>query len=321
MSNEEPVTVSTESHVGGAFTEAIERCRDAVAREASIAHLSHYSLGSHDFSIDRMGAAQQWQRDDLVVLGRRLWFQFTRLERTLLDARTGALIRMVAQSTEGAVICVATQPGDQLVGVVVAPAGTRALPSTPQVRETDALVSILADDLRAMTRLRSQNPGGWATVDDFVPLIGEVTDPRVTVRVPGAPGVDRVTEMATRALLDKHLHFVAYVVDGELAVTADSLGEPELSSFFTQIDVDLRRRFYIALSRQLPESVAALNRMLSSVPGGRLLRFVLDVEQGAVYYYRLGPGRYLVGVTLDQSAVFHGDDSMARLAEQVLRDG
>lgn len=321
MSSEEPVAVSTASHVGAAFADAIELCRDAVARDDAIGHLSHYSLGMHNFSVDRSAEVDQWRCDELVALGRRLWFQFTSLDRAVHDARTGSLIRLVAQSAEGAVICVTSQPGDQLVGVVRAPADREALPWTPHVREADELVSMLAITLRAHTRLSSQNPGGFETVQDFVPIIGEVTDPKVTVRKPDAPGVERMAELAADALRHKHLHFVAYCVDGEVAMTADSLGAPGLRSFFTQIHVDLRRRFYVALSRQLPESVTKLNRMLSPIPGGRLLRLVLDVDQGAIYYYHLGTGRYLVGVTLDQSGVMHADDYTARLAAQVLRDG
>jgi hypothetical protein len=321
VSSEEPVAVNTASHVGDAFAEAIEQCRDAAAGGNAISHLSHYSLGMHNFSVDRTGAVHKWRHDELVALGRRLSFQFASFDRAVHDARTGSLIRLVAQSAEGAVICVTAQPGDQLVGVIRAPVDAEALPSTPRVRAADELLSALASKLRAQTRLSSQNPGGFETVDDFVPIIGEVTDPKVTVRKPDAPGVRRVAELAVEALRDKHLHFVTYVVDGEVAVTADSLGEPGLSSFFTQIHVDLRRRFYVALSRQLPESVTKLNRMLSPIPGGRLLRLVLDVEQGAIYYYRLGAGRYLVGVTLDQSGVIHGDEYTAGLAAQVLRDG
>ncbi|SFQ95903.1 hypothetical protein SAMN04488564_101169 [Lentzea waywayandensis] len=321
MDSEDPVVVSTAGHVGDAFADTIELCRDAIARDDAIGHLTHYSLGMHNFSVDRPDAAHQWRHDDLVTLGRRLSFQFTVLDRTVHEARTGSLIRLVAQTAEGAVICVTAQPGDQLVGIVRAPMDAEVLPRTPRVRQADALLSMLAVELRAQTRLSSQNPGGFETLQDFVPIIGEVTDPKVTVRRPGAPGADRVAELAAEALRHKYLHFVTYFVDGEVAVTADSLGEPELSSFFTQIHVDLRRRFYVALARQLPESVTRLNRLLSPIPGGRLLRLVLDVEQGAIYYYRLGAGRYLVSITLDQSSVIHGDEGTADLATQVLRYG
>jgi hypothetical protein len=41
---------------------------------------------------------------------------------------------------------------------------------------------------------------------------------------------------------------------------------------------------------------------------------VLDVEQGAVIYYRLGVGDYLIGVTLNQERVGAADGKLASLA-------
>jgi hypothetical protein len=322
VTSDEPITVSTASHVGDAFSAAIDHCADAVAREAAITHLSHYSQGVHNFSVDRLGEDEPWRRDELVALGRRLSFQLSAFERMLRDARTGPLIRMVVQSGSGAAICVASQPGDHLVGVALAPADPDALPDTPPVRSADIGLSWLANDLRARTRLWSQNPGGWQTADvEFAPIIGTVPEPRVSVRVAAAPEVDRVAAAAVEALSRKHLHFVAYYVDGEVALTADTLAEPDLGSFFTQIHVDVRRRFYLSLSRQLAASAITLNRTITPLPGGRLLRLVLDVEQGAVYYYRLEAGRYLVGVTLDQSGVAHGDLLMAELTQRIRADG
>jgi hypothetical protein len=40
----------------------------------------------------------------------------------------------------------------------------------------------------------------------------------------------------------------------------------------------------------------------------------LDVELGAIFYYRLRVGDYLIGVTLDQEQVRAADEEMAKLA-------
>jgi len=37
-------------------------------------------------------------------------------------------------------------------------------------------------------------------------------------------------------------------------------------------------------------------------------------NRGALYYYRVKFGEYLVGVTLDQSRVSHADEKLAQLA-------
>jgi hypothetical protein len=80
--------------------------------------------------------------------------------------------------------------------------------------------------------------------------------------------------------------------------------------------VDARRKFYNDFAMELSNVVSTLGRLTRSSVGGRLFRLVLDVEQGAIFYYRLRVNDYLVGVTLDQDQVHVADDKMALLARR-----
>jgi hypothetical protein len=62
-----------------------------------------------------------------------------------------------------------------------------------------------------------------------------------------------------------------------------------------------------------------LNTALWAVTGGEVLRFVLDVEQGALYLFALPGDRYLVGVTLDQRLVEQADAAMQELTAKLSR--
>ena len=320
MANEHPITTRVADHVGGLFRVMIRECGSALTRAPELVHLAHYSHGLHNFSVDRLGGEER-RRDEFVALGRTLSLRHAAFERAVLDVRTGLLVRVVVQSEEGAAICASVQPGDLLVGVVLAPVDADAPPGTLPVQSADIAVATLANRLRAHLRQASYNPGGWETADGSEPLIGAAVHPHLLVRVPGARGVKRAAELVDGALRDRELHFVAYQVDGQIAVSGDTFAAPELDAFFTQIAVDARRRFYLSLSRELAASATSLSRVMTPVPGGRMLRFVLDVEQGAIYYYRLDAGRYLIGVTLDQSRVMHADLHMAALIRQVCADG
>jgi hypothetical protein len=132
----------------------------------------------------------------------------------------------------------------------------------------------------------------------------------------GAVG-DRVRQASERAIRPDDLHFVAYCRDGEVVFTADYLGDRSLAPFFTQITFATRRKFYLEFSQELCSHATKLSRATRGVLGGLLVRCVLDVEQGAIYYYRIKPGDYLVGVTIDQSRVSGADDRMSRLANEV----
>jgi hypothetical protein len=315
-------------HLGPEFAETRQACRDAMAKTTALSYLAHYSSAVFDFGLDSLGDPPPapdalpgtTRRDEFKRLGRRLGTTVTNLDRTLQEVRTGRLIRTVLQTEDGAVYCDSVVPSENVVGLVVDRSPTEhpevPLASAPDVRAADQAVAELASRLRAQVRLPSLNPGGWEspTPAEPLPSTGVGSEPRVTVLAEPGEATARLVSACLRAARPEDLHVVAYCSQGELPVMVDHLDHPSLSPFFTQIAVETRRRFYHGFSRELGALAHRLNRTTSTAVGGVLVRLVLDVEMGSIYFYRLGPGDYLVGVTIDQNRVSDADDRMAALA-------
>ncbi len=310
---------TTAEFLSDAFAEARRTCRKLLATTPQLHFLGHYSQDLFDFGftvLDGSGqdaAAVQW-------LGRQVSYEMNALDRVLQAARTGGLIRTVLQTEHAGVICQSVVPRENVVGLSLdrSPADTPDLLLTeaPEVRGADLALSGLVDELRALISLPSLNPGGWAPA--ALAVAQPSTEPKVT-----EPRVWRADADADHAVLDaclaavrpEDLHFVGYCAGGELRASVDQLGHPSLAPFFTQISVDARREFYRGFSQQFGPLVLKLNRLLAGLnPSGPLLRVVLDVEQGAIFFYRLGTEEYLVGVTVAQARVSNADERMARLA-------
>ena len=125
---------------------------------------------------------------------------------------------------------------------------------------------------------------------------------------------------ACRAALDvAHLHYVGWVKNRDVVYAADVLDAPALHRFFPDIAITpaVRREFYGRLARLLSRMFPELTGWIEPVAGDPLHRLVLDVEEGAVYYYRQEPGQFLIGVTLNQERVHQADDAMAKLTFSV----
>jgi hypothetical protein len=315
-------------HLGPEFGETRQACRDTMAKSTALRYLAHYSSAVFDFGLDALGDPPPppdalpgtTRRDELKRLGRQLGSTITNLDRSLQEVRTGRLIRTVLQTEEGAVFCDSVVPSENVVGLVVDRSATEhpevPLASAPDVRAADQAVAELAGALRARVRLPSLNPGGWESAELAEPLPSTGPGPAPCVTVLAGPGeeTDRLVAACVRAARPDDLHVVAYCSQGELPVLVDHLDHPSLSPFFTQIAVETRRRFYQGFSRELGTLAHRLNRTTSTALGGVLVRLVLDVEMGAIFFYRLRPGDYLVGVTIDQNQVRGADDRMAALA-------
>jgi hypothetical protein len=308
-------------HLDAKFESTVFQCRDAIRGHREIQHLAHYGDGVFDFSVDWLDqhATAHPHRHDLQRLGRALSFTLDRMDRTLQEVRTGAMIRMVLQTRNGVAITNAVVTRKNLVGLVLdqpTPSGTGERP-TAQVATADRAISALATELRKLIQLRSTNPGGWED-DTAEPIEAEEEVGAPFVSTPTTPDQRdaAVIEACRRAVRPRDLHLVAYCADNEVVFTADHLDSPVLGPFFTVLNVATRRKFYQEFSRELSALVVELGRTVRGVLGGPLQRLVLDVEQGAVYYYRLRPCTYLVGVTLHQNRVSQADARLAELARQ-----
>ncbi|MDX3659895.1 hypothetical protein PV646_21560 [Streptomyces sp. ID05-26A] len=304
-------------HLGEEFRETVSACRDVVRKTQSLAHVAHYSRGVYDFSVNTLEDTAHLK--SLQSLGRRLGFVVNEMEQSLQAARTGSLIRIVAHTERGAVICETVVPREFVVGVCLSERREgEPLSAASDVRTADHAVSELVTGLRARISLHSQNPGGWSSEDEVEALtsIEPAREPlvEVTAEVP-----DRVLAACRAAVRHEDLHYVAYCADGAVLAEVDQFGHPSIAPFFTQMTVEARRTFYRGFSQELGTVARRFNRLVAgSAPGGLLMRLVLDVEQGAVYYYRLSTGSYLAGVTINQARVSGADDRLAALAIELM---
>ncbi|MFT7838906.1 hypothetical protein Q5530_22425 [Saccharothrix sp. BKS2] len=310
-------------HLGPEFDTTRRACRAAIRTSPALHYLAHYSSGVFDFGVDVLGDPPAppgalpggTRREDLKRLGRHLTFQASALDRSLQEVRTGRLIRLVLHTEEGALFCDSVVPTEHVVGLVLDHAGAGPLFGHPAVDEADRAVAGLATRLRAELSLGSLNPGGWEGAGAVAALPArDEAEPHVTVG-------EEPPASCLSAVRVRDLHVVAHVVDGEVRALVDCLGDVSLAPFFKQVTVEARRRFYQGFLPELGALATRLNRAVAPVVGGLLVRLVLDVEMGAVYYYRQRAGEYLVGVTIDQSRVSSADARMSGLSAELTPSG
>jgi hypothetical protein len=139
------------------------------------------------------------------------------------------------------------------------------------------------------------------------------------VKFPGfRPAEEEEVVNLCRASLHPHdLHFVAYYVDGHCRFYLDVLDESDLNRFFRGDNRTERRLIYERTGRQLWWTLSRLNAYLGRLGGGVLIRTVLDVEEGGIFYYWIGKNVYLVGITLHQARVLDVDEKLRRLANTI----
>jgi hypothetical protein len=306
------------SHIDAEWDDVAEVLRNAIG-EGVVCHLGLYSGGCEDMTFDVLGDGEG-TREEYLRIGRELSSQIGGIEAELVPARTGDLIRTVLHAPGVAINCDSVVPDQHVIGFaqVGSPSGALSLPEVPEVRAADRLVSGLATALRERVSLRSQNPGGWLTerpIDEDSSEVVPAADGTITVH---GTATGREAELCRKTIDRRDLHYIAYCRNSEVVFAFDCFGDRQLGRYFSRmITRPQRREFYADLCRKLPERVGQLGRTACRALNGRLHRVVLDVQQGAIYYYRISAGHYLVGVTFDQDEVAGADDRLARLAEEL----
>jgi hypothetical protein len=265
--------------------------------------------------------------------GQQLYYVLQDLRPDLEALRTGALIRTVLRVPDGAVFYYLVEPGFHLYG---------ATPRPERIEVLDEAIADAVNRIRTGVRYseldfgaylsRRAEPGAAALTSTgplaLVPDRGEGAE-----AAPGTadPGPDPLARHLFRQAIGAHgappalpaelpgalaldgLHYVAYHDGGSGAAVADILDHPALGRFFRGPAPAQRRERYRRMSELLPGLVRRVNGTLRAVMRGEVLRLVLDVEQGALYFHALGGRRFLIGVTLDQSRVAAADETMGGL--------
>lgn len=133
-----------------------------------------------------------------------------------------------------------------------------------------------------------------------------------------SPGAEGLVVVCQAQLSASDLHYVAfYTSAGTCLFYVDLLDDAGLRQYDVR-DTPRRRRDYEAAGRHMRALANRLDRRLRSLDSGQLVRMVLDVEKGGLFFYSLRDDGYLVGVTLDQTEVDPTDRKLSTLANELL---
>lgn len=165
------------------------------------------------------------------------------------------------------------------------------------------------------------------------PLTTKVPEEEIAVfTVPGmyqAESTDRALLDACRSALSvERLHYVALYESPEgqpdsppqLIFSVDTFEQARYR--IRQLPAHRRRELYQAQGALIIELRRTLNEQLHHLHTGPLVRLMLDVEQGALYYCEISrePGRHLIAVTLDQDHVYTTEAEIDLLKGRIRRD-
>jgi hypothetical protein len=308
------------AHVGGHVEKPeddlmFRTCREAVTSAADLHHIAFYTDRVLDFALDVLDdedeAPAGVNRVGLRRLGRQLCNEFEQLDQLVRNGRTGVLIRVVLRTADTEIVC------DPVVRqqFVVGTSYTEGHDYIDESNDVDRSVAALIGDLRALVGLNQQNPGGFETEYDELEIGQVPSEPHVEIPDGDSPLPPHVATACRNALDPAYLHLVAYCHGDEVLFLADTFEHRTMHPYFgRETTPNQRRAHYRTLSAQLSDISTTLNRVSANAVRSKLKRIVLDVEQGAVYCYRLDNSAHLVGVTLYQPRVRHADLRMARLA-------
>jgi hypothetical protein len=126
------------------------------------------------------------------------------------------------------------------------------------------------------------------------------------------PDFDARIALCEEAVNVEAVHHLAHYNYGTPDFGIDVLDHFDLADCPTLIDVPRRRRDVGYLGRQLHYMMRDIDASLEKCDSGRLIRAVFHVEAGALLFYEIRPGEYLVGLVLGASSVLAADMAMAR---------
>lgn len=292
------------------------RMEAAMARPGAPEWMGQYVDTVLGAVLDRFGpdGPAEQDRADLATTGRVFNLWFSELDRRLAGARTGRLIRAVVESARGGAYCYMADPGHTIVGFQRSghPDGPAAIDEAMA-----GMLDLIREDMgqpdlnfggftsKRLEELRGVQPGAGN---------GARSRPGGPPHVVGDTG-DPLYERASAALDGDALHWLSVVQDRTAVFVVDRFEDEAAENFFTRMTVDGRRDFYQVLLGELATFVRRLDRGLRGVLGGPLTRLVLDVQQGALIVYRLGPRRYLLGITLNQTKVAFAEADLIALVQ------
>ncbi len=312
-------------HVGPEFDSMIDLASRVIADSTHLHRVAHYTSSIHDFGVDVLDDPALSRSDDERPIatrragylrgGQSLTFIVGQEDAELQKLRSGRMIRTVLHSDRGAIFCAPVRRGEYLTGLSLDDTRTA-------VDAADLTLAELVTAIRGQVGLGSQNPGGWLTArpsesDVWLgPIRSQAGDESFEFRGEESRAM---TGLFRGAVGREHLHYVATYRSGVMASSADCLDDPSIRHLFTQMTPGARRREYGEVGERFKSLAEKFDQLMRMAVKGHLVRVVFDVEQGAIYYYRLPDDGYMIGVTLVQAQVNAADHRMAELVDEYAR--
>jgi hypothetical protein len=313
-----------------------EAFRRLICRNGAPHHLAKYNRGVYELAVDvlddpeltaGMPGVSPDRRSSYQATEQQLAFMMTAFDQELSAAETGRLIRMVLHAEQGALFALAVAPRNYVLGIAFGTAASRhsersrSLPRIPLVRDADIFTSELATLLRDQMGLPPQNLGGWRTPAPTAQGQGrEELIPGMT----HLPVIHRwgpentVAKRLSGALNPAELIYLARVGNGHVVEEVDLFDHAEVVAARPPGEPpETARAYYRRLAEECGMYARQLGQIARQAVRGRLLRVVLDVEQGAIYYYRLSSAEFLVGLTLNQKRVSEADEKLGDLVAEL----
>ncbi|MEV0898121.1 hypothetical protein [Actinoplanes sp. NPDC049802] len=305
------VHIDRADDLGPEFDTRADLCRITVLTEPDIRFLTHVNMRRRSLSIDRAESDETGRTSHLRIV-RAVTDEMRALDRSLQHFRTGSLIRMVLQGAGGAFFANSIFLDEYVMASTTA--GGDVDPSSPaRVSHVDKAVSKLVDRIRELVGQPSLNPGGWFEIPPESEHADEVPAEAVHEEALHPDGGTALPSFRN-AVARGSLQYAALFRGTDQLLEVDTFESNTVKQFLTRIPPQIRREFYREFGRLAERNVAELARVSAAATGAPLLRAVFDVEQGAIFYYRVGDDRHLIGMTLDQSAVAAADHHAAALA-------
>jgi len=323
------IEVLRTEHAGAAYDEDVSVAGDAIAEDGGLSYIAHFTNGILDFAIARptalasdsspstgRGAGVAFER-----AGRHFNFMVTHFDNSCRQLESGPLIRVVAQGETGAVYHYLKFPGQNLFGITLDS-------SEKAVVRADRQMAAVSEAATARLGVQSLDWGGFRVrhslsgKDEYEG--GDSSESKQVTYLQPSDSDFRASPQArlfAEALHPDHLHYVAIFRKGRVAVGADIFEDRALAPFFQKATPELRRVGYGELLRQVELQSDRLRQILETIRSRRLIRLVLDVAQGAIYFMPLGEDDCLVGVTLNQGQVDRADAEFRALYTHLKKSG
>ncbi|WP_285780446.1 hypothetical protein [Microtetraspora sp. NBRC 13810] len=305
-----------EAHAQTGYEEIIDLCGGRFDDDSAFEYLAYFDGGFYDFAIDVLRRRVEFglldddspavRREDYPSALRQLCIKVEEFDRAMSVFDSGELLRTVVEFDDGVTHLGRVRPREYLAAITL---------DRGRADQLDEGASTLVTTIRReVYGLGDEDPGGYA--DTRVRPLAQPSSPRHTGDLPAALYTEML-RLCSWQLAVGDLHYVALFQNWSPAFAADLFDTAALQKWFRGRQ-DRRRKQYEDFGRGLRSDLPQLAHALRLFSVRPIRRLVLDVQEGALYYYPLaGEGDFLLGMTYHQPGVYQAELRLRELAGQV----